>query len=240
MQCTTTHDDNMTTLDNMAIKTTDPSCDRNEDCKNGGVCKFDTERGDSFCECDDRHLGPVCATSCPLQCDNGGVCRLKDGQEHADGPDTNVDHYECKCQGSFTGAHCEFPFLPCPDGSMCLNGGECTKKIEDSAVYRCICPYGLSGEQCEGSGEIRTYTKGPVTRSPEKRRFVAEIVVVASLAILVAMVFFIRIQKRQYRKELLENDDGLDDLMMIGRYSDSATDEEDDDDKAGIETTFVL
>lgn len=225
-----------TEVDNMAMNTINPTCDRNEDCKNGGVCKFDTERGDSFCECDDRHLGPNCATSCPLQCDNGGVCRLKDGQEHVDGPDTNFDHYECKCQDNFTGTHCEFAFLPCPDGSMCLNGGECTETMENSAVYRCICPYGLGGKLCEGSGEIRTYTKGPVTRSPSsERRFVVEIVV-ASLAILVAVVFFIRIQKRRHRKEVLENDDDLDDLMMIGRYSDNATDE---DDKAGIETTFV-
>ena len=223
----------------MNQQTSNPTCDRNEDCKNGGVCKFDAERGDSFCECDDRHLGPNCATSCPLQCDNGGVCRLKAGQEHVDGPDTNVDHYECKCQGEFTGTHCEFAFLPCPDGSKCLNGGECTETIADSAVYRCICPYGFDGKQCEGFGEIRTYTKGPVTRSPSsEKRFVVEIVV-ASLAILVAVAFSIQIRKRRHRKELLENDDGLDDLMMIGRYSDNATDDEDDDEMAGIETTLV-
>ncbi len=113
---------------------------------------------------------------------------------------------------------------------------ECTETIADSAVYRCICPYGFDGERCEGYGEIRAYTKGPVTKDPgSERRFVAEIVV-ASFAILAAAAVFIQIRKRGNRKQLFENDDGLDDLMMIGRFADNATDDEDDD-MAGIETT---
>jgi hypothetical protein len=74
-----------------------------------------------------------------------------------------------------------------------------------------------------------------VTKDPgSERRFVAEIVV-ASLSILAAAAFFIQIRKRGNRKQLFENDDGLDDLM-IGRYADHATDDEDDD-MAGIEKT---
>lgn len=71
------------------------TCDRNEDCKNGGLCRFDAEHGDSFCDCDDRHLGPYCTTFCPLQCGKGVFCQLKAGQEHIGGPDANVDHCEC-------------------------------------------------------------------------------------------------------------------------------------------------
>jgi hypothetical protein len=75
-----------------------------------------------------------------------------------------------------------------------------------------------------------------VTKDPgSERRFVAEIVV-ASFAILAAAAVFIQIRKRGNRKQLFENDDGLDDLMMIGRFADNATDDEDDD-MAGIETT---
>jgi hypothetical protein len=69
-----------------------------------------------------------------------------------------------------------------------------------------------------------------------ERRFVAEIVF-ASIAFVVAVAFFVRMRKRRRCKELFENDDGLDDLMMIGRFSDNACDDESD--STGIETTFV-
>jgi hypothetical protein len=50
-----------------------------------------------------------------------------------------TDHCECYCQGEFTGTRCEFPFLLCPDGTRL----ESVETIVDSAVYRCICPYGF-------------------------------------------------------------------------------------------------
>lgn len=219
-----------------------PTCDRNEECKNGGTCKFDTENGVSSCHCSERYFGPNCVTYCPLQCNNGGTCHLKEadtiGEEHSYGLDTNTDHYECRCPDNFTGRHCDDPFVACPDGSKCLNGGECAESVTDASVYKCVCPYGFEGNKCEGAGEIRTYFKGPVTKEPVREgRLLAEIVV-ASLAIVAAVVLFILMRQKKQRKQALENDDGLDDLMMLGRYSDKGSDDEDDDEN-GIETTLV-
>lgn len=215
------------------------SCDRNEDCRNGGVCKFHADTGVSMCECLERYFGPTCTRYCPLQCQNEGICRFKGddiGFQHLHGQDMTADHYECKCRGDFTGKFCEAPFESCPDGSQCLNGGECTEVNGNSSSYKCTCPFGLDGDRCEGSEETRTYTKGPVTREPVSGGSIAGIIV-ALVAVAVVAVIIARRHRRKAHEQVLAKGD---DLMMMGRYSDNVDQDNEDDNVSGIEATTML
>ena len=216
------------------------SCDRNEDCHNGGLCKFDADAGVSVCECPERYFGRKCTRYCPLQCQNEGICRFNGddiGDGHLYGQDMNADHYECKCRGDFTGKFCEAPFESCPDGTKCLNGGECAEENGNSTTYRCICPFGLDGKRCEGNEETRTYTKGPVAKEPVSDGGIAGIVIV-SLAVAVSVMILVWIRRRKAHEQALAKADDLDDLIMMGRYSDNV--KEDEDDVSGIEATTML
>lgn len=217
---------------------TESTCDRNEDCRNGGHCKFDAKQGISTCQCADRYFGLKCSRYCPLTCQNDGICRFKEdsGEEYLYGLDTNVDHYECKCLGGFAGRQCEAPVVACPDGTSCLNGGECTEKGPNSTIYKCTCPYGIDGEHCEGTEEARTYRKGPVMKEPVSEGGIVAIVIV-SLAVVVAIGLYIRMRKRRRGEEIVSAFDNLDSLMMMGRYSDKVSDDEEPDDHGSIEAT---
>lgn len=208
------------------------TCDRNEDCRNGGICKFNTTTGVSECDCAERYIGPKCTRYCPLQCENDGICRFRAGHgedEHLYGLDTNIEHYECKCMPGFTGRRCQAPFVECPDGRQCLNGGECTETSQNSTVYTCVCPYGFEGKQCASPNEERTYQKGPVTKDEPISHGGMVSIVLASLVVVVAIVLSIRKKRRMGRS--LPHSEFDDGLMMLGRYSDAPSVNNDDDDK---------
>lgn len=222
------------TARSLSEPSTSSTCVRNEDCRNGGLCKFSSDTGAYGCECGDRYFGPKCTRYCPLQCKNGGICRFKGddpGDEHLY-LDTNVDHYECKCRGEFTGRKCEASFVACPDGSKCLNGGECAESTKNATAYRCICPYGSEGKRCEGTEETRTFKKGPVTKEPVSDGGIVGIVI-ASLAIVIAVVLLVRMRRRKAYAQGVREGDHLDDLMM------AVSDDEEDENETGMEATTI-
>jgi len=76
-----------------------------------------------------------------------------------------------------------------------------------------------------------------VTKEPVSEKGVAGIVL-ALLAVVITIVILVQIRRRKTREETVANGDHLDNLMMMGRYSDDASDEEDDE--TGIEATTII
>ncbi|GBN51354.1 Sushi, nidogen and EGF-like domain-containing protein 1 [Araneus ventricosus] len=93
--------------------------------------------------CPKIQVGVVCRSSgddlesagvglCSLYaCENGGSCEIVD------------DKPRCKCNGSYTGEHCDQDAC---HSSPCLNGGICN--VENGNVM-CFCQLPFSGERCE-------------------------------------------------------------------------------------------
>lgn len=73
----------------------------------------------------------LCANS---PCLNGGICN------------TIQAGFLCTCQNGYYGKNCEFNGDDC-DSNPCLNNGIC--RIYEGGGYRCECPFGTSGNNCE-------------------------------------------------------------------------------------------
>ena len=129
-------------------------------------------------------------------------------------------------------------YVAFPDGSQCLNGGECAESNENSTIFRCICPFGIEGKHCEGGEATRTYGKGPVAE-PVSGGGIAGMII-ASLGIAVAIVFVFRMRQRRSHAQKLAIGDRLDALAMMGEYKDRVEYRgEEDDGETGIETTTI-
>jgi hypothetical protein len=115
------------------------------------------------------------AFTCPLTCENGGVCTEGRLDETAlafslgifeEGP----LEFHCACTGDFTGLTCEKPFISCNDGEhACLHGGECLASFLDKngkEQYYCECRNAFfegmryAGEFCETQA-VDTCQEGP-------------------------------------------------------------------------------
>ncbi|XP_072367573.1 protein crumbs homolog 1 isoform X1 [Scyliorhinus torazame] len=86
-------------------------------------------------------------TNCEVNIDNCKKHKCRNGATCTDA----INSYSCSCPNNFTGRFCEYPRLStafCIDEKKnwtCYNGGNCT----DGKNTRCICPIGITGNQCE-------------------------------------------------------------------------------------------
>lgn len=77
-------------------------CNDDTDCLPNGACD-----GESLvCFCDSGYYGQKCEEDCPLQCENGGQCRLTN--DHG-GLIVAGDYFYCECDSAFTGGLCQVP-----------------------------------------------------------------------------------------------------------------------------------
>uniref|UniRef100_A0A182PU12 Sushi, von Willebrand factor type A, EGF and pentraxin domain-containing protein 1 n=1 Tax=Anopheles epiroticus TaxID=199890 RepID=A0A182PU12_9DIPT len=132
---------------------------RSDYCHNGGSCV--EADGRPYCECPLGYDGNRCELRkdfcTPNPCEFHGEC-------------VNVgEGYSCACPKGKTGRRCHLEpcdYLPCPSGSLCLNGaydsnGEKNKYLivlqpqhhprapdPPEYSYKCVCPIGLRGANC--------------------------------------------------------------------------------------------
>lgn len=128
------------------------------ECENGGVCVLTSDQTDmssgNYCSCPGGTSGDKCETRdiCDLDCQHGSSCRHYDDISHDNGSGS-VSFY-CECAGNYKGMECEIPFTTCPISGIgkqleCLYGGDCVIFDEFSEEYKCYCPNGRSGDNCE-------------------------------------------------------------------------------------------
>ncbi|OQR79590.1 protein jagged-1-like [Tropilaelaps mercedesae] len=110
-------------------------------CANGGLCFSDDSNDTGFrCECPYGWTGETCQQDIDecvelSPCRHGGRC-------------TNIiGGYSCACTAGWQGVNCTIPVNNCHD-FRCLNGGTCSSEL-GSGQWRCSCPKGFSGRQCE-------------------------------------------------------------------------------------------
>jgi hypothetical protein len=153
------------------------TCDKDAHCLNGGICRpADKDEGSHrHCHCQAGFSGARCEHYCPLACQNGGYCHHlgHDIPKFGDNQDVNLNDYQCKCLGYFTGSLCEIPFENCLDRKQCFYGGKCRqirKPTESGGAYigsYCECPEGRHGDACEFSPEenLDDDSKKPLEKS---------------------------------------------------------------------------
>ena len=134
------------------------TCETNDQCLHGGLChSADSDTGTyRHCHCHRDYGGHRCERYCPLICENGGVCHETENSEGGGSFafDTasryKEEPYYCSCLGYWTGPTCSTPYVNCPDGRQCLNGGKCLKDVDSttSGSY-CDCPTEFVGRACE-------------------------------------------------------------------------------------------
>merc|ERR1719354_1513973 len=153
-------------------------CEKNADCKNGGVCV------EKKCECKGNYLNADCSFEC--NCKNNGVCSMqKDEKSHvmamticdckgtyyreADCSKSlcfndfeNDEAGNCVCQDGFFGDNCETKTEDCDSSIHCSNGSlKCVKNTthlliddkwtlhENLTKYECSCPKDVNCEEDE-------------------------------------------------------------------------------------------
>ncbi|XP_048590386.1 uncharacterized protein LOC116613550 [Nematostella vectensis] len=151
-------------------------------CLNEGRClkvpdgEYDIYR----CECPKGYNGKICQDGLPPAsnekvtrqgvcepnpCKNQGTCKETGDEE---------DPYECDCLPEWKGDNCEYyvddPCFPNP----CLNGGKC-KHGTMNETFRCICPKGFEGLNCEksmtnGNPWARTFPNAKIVKLAKKYR----------------------------------------------------------------------
>jgi len=112
-------------------------------CLNGARC-VDLFQ-DYFCVCPSGTDGKRCQTS-PQRCIgspcmNGGTC-----SDFGSGLNCS-----CPALGRFSGVGCQHVLDPCGEGSACKNGATCVHLTESPDDYKCLCPPGFTGRNCDHS-----------------------------------------------------------------------------------------
>ncbi|XP_033209805.1 delta-like protein C [Belonocnema kinseyi] len=140
-------------------------------CKQCAVlpgCVHGTCQGPLECRCNPGWTGllcqtPVCAQGCSREhggCWRPGTCRCRVGWT---GPNctecvpypgcvhgTCKRPWECRCQPGWTGDLCEEKLTYCEEHSdLCKNNGTCISMTKEDGNYRCFCPLGFTGRQCQ-------------------------------------------------------------------------------------------
>jgi len=135
------------------------------ECVNGGVCVLTSDQIDmsegNYCSCPEGTSGDRCENEdiCDLDCQHGASCRHYEDIAHNNG--SGSTSFYCECTGNYKGMECEIPFTTCPlsgitgDQLVCLYGGQCVAFDESSDEYKCDCPNGRSGKNCE-TGVVST------------------------------------------------------------------------------------
>ncbi|XP_072750444.1 uncharacterized protein [Anoplolepis gracilipes] len=140
-------------------------------CKQCAVlpgCLHGTCQGPLECRCDPGWTGllcqtPICSQGCSREhggCRRPGTCRCRVGWS---GPNcTECVQYpgcvhgsckrpwECRCKPGWAGDLCDEKLTYCDEHpGICQNGATCISMIHEDGDYRCICPLGYMGRQCQ-------------------------------------------------------------------------------------------
>ncbi|XP_048505179.1 delta-like protein B isoform X2 [Athalia rosae] len=140
-------------------------------CKQCAVlpgCVHGTCQGPLECRCEPGWTGflcqiPICATGCSRDhggCRRPGTCRCRTGwkgpncTECVPYPDcvhgTCVKPWECRCQPGWTGDFCNEKLTYCDEHpNTCENNATCISVTKEDGNYRCMCPLGFIGRQCQ-------------------------------------------------------------------------------------------
>ncbi|CAL1532254.1 unnamed protein product [Lymnaea stagnalis] len=115
-------------------------------CQNGGTCVLNPATNTNICQCEFGFIGTACEIfnlCAPINCQNGGVCSIVDGQGM------------CTCPLGTSGPQCatvDPNFNPCQtSGITCLNGGQCVAR---NGVATCLCASPYIGSYCEQTGTV--------------------------------------------------------------------------------------
>ncbi|XP_032667057.1 uncharacterized protein LOC116842247 [Odontomachus brunneus] len=140
-------------------------------CKQCAVlpgCAHGTCQGPLECRCDPGWTGllcqtPICAQGCSRNhggCRQPGTCRCRTGWT---GPNcTECVPYpgcvhgsckrpwECRCEPGWAGDLCNEKLTYCDEHpGVCQNNATCISMTHEDGNYRCICPLGYMGRQCQ-------------------------------------------------------------------------------------------
>ncbi|XP_023247976.1 delta-like protein 1, partial [Copidosoma floridanum] len=97
-------------------------------------------RRPNSCRCRVGYTGPNCTECVPYPGCANGSCRKP---------------WECRCKPGWTGELCDERLTYCDDHpGICLNNATCISMTPDDADYRCVCPLGFYGRQCEKKTEF--------------------------------------------------------------------------------------
>jgi Notch-like protein len=146
-----------------------PTCEKlnpcfNVTCSGRGTCRYTPD--DYFCLCEHNYLGKNCEMCKPQftgrncdQCITGFTGKNCDVLLNFCAPNPCVNgfclkngfDYNCVCSEGWRGRNCSEKNCLL---NSCLNGGVCTlgyNNQTDQIDYRCSCPPGMFGDQCENS-----------------------------------------------------------------------------------------
>lgn len=108
-------------------------------------------------------LPAICSSTCNREhgyCEKPGECRCRTGWM---GEDCGKCHaypgckhgtcrrpWECNCKPGWGGFLCDEQMDYCEKNpKTCLNGGKCTSQLKEDGEFKCECPTGYRGKQCE-------------------------------------------------------------------------------------------
>ncbi|XP_011310712.1 delta-like protein 1 [Fopius arisanus] len=140
-------------------------------CKQCAVlpgCVHGTCQGPLECRCEPGWTGflcqtPICSHGCSREnggCRRPGTCRCRVGYSGVNCtecvPYPGCVHgtcrrpWECRCQSGWTGDLCDEKLTFCDEHhDICQNNGTCISMTKEDGDYRCICPLGYMGRQCQ-------------------------------------------------------------------------------------------